>query len=111
MLGLSVNEALGTIGVVLLVTLPWILGGFNPTREDFTWAILIAFVIGFLSISALVLSAFDLARPDAGEIVEDEDQTRSAETEPIAESYGVMDPSGDDTKDPESEDGDPGPVT
>ena len=95
MLALSVNEVLGTIGVLLLVTLPWILGGFNPTREDLTWAILIAFLIGFLSISALVLSAFDLARVDAGEIVEDDNQPPPAETGPIPESQGVMDQNSD----------------
>ena len=96
MLALSVNEVLGTIGVLVLVTIPWILGGFNPTREDLTWAILIAFLIGFLSISALVLSAFDLARLDeVGEIVEDDEQTPPAETGPIAEGQGVMDQNGD----------------
>lgn len=111
MLGLSVNEALGTIGVLLLVALPWILGGFNPTREHFTWAILIAFLIGFLSISAVVLSAFDIARLDVGEIVEDDDQPPPAETGPITESHGVIDHSGDHAEDPESEAGDHDSVT
>lgn len=72
-LELSVNEALATIGMVVLVTVPWILGGFNPTREDLTWAILIAFLIGFTSFGAVVLSAFHLARRDTGDIVEDPD--------------------------------------
>jgi membrane protein implicated in regulation of membrane protease activity len=34
---LLANELLGTAAVVVLVTLPWILGRFHPTREDFTW--------------------------------------------------------------------------
>lgn len=75
--GLAVNEALGTVAVVAIVFLPWILGGFNPTREDITWSILIAFFTGFLSISALVLSAFDLARLEeitAGEGARSEDR-------------------------------------
>jgi hypothetical protein len=59
-----VNEVAGTVGVVALVTLPWILGGLHPTREDLVWAILLAFTTGFLSISALVLSAFDMARSE-----------------------------------------------
>ena len=56
------NEAFGTLAVVLLVTLPWILGGIDPGREDLTWSILLSFASGFLSVSALVLSAYDLAR-------------------------------------------------
>jgi hypothetical protein len=110
MLELSVNEALGTIGVLLLVTLPWILGGFHPTREDLTWAILIAFLIGFLSISALVLSAFDLARLDAGDIVEDVDQPPPAETGPITKSFDVMDQNSDEPEDPGSDVRDRGSV-
>ncbi len=60
---LLLNELLGSVAVVFIVTVPWILGGFHPTREDLTWAILLAFASGFLSISAAVLSAFDISRP------------------------------------------------
>jgi hypothetical protein len=56
---LLVNEVVGTLAVLTLVVLPWILGGFHPSREDLTWAILLAFGAGFLSASALVLSIFD----------------------------------------------------
>ena len=59
---LLLNEVLGTVGVVALVVTPWILGGLHPTREDLTWAILLAFATGFISIIALVLSVFDTAR-------------------------------------------------
>ncbi|EHK54367.1 hypothetical protein [Allomesorhizobium alhagi] len=59
-----VNEVVGTAGVVALVIVPWVIGGFSPTREAFTWAILLAFATGFLSICALVLSAFDVIRSD-----------------------------------------------
>jgi hypothetical protein len=51
----------GTVGVVAIVLLPWVLGGFDPTREDLTWAILIAFGTAFLSLVTLLLSVFDLA--------------------------------------------------
>lgn len=62
---LLVNEALGTLLVAILVLIPWILGGFHPSREDLTWAILLAFAAGFLSIGALMLSVFDAGRPEA----------------------------------------------
>jgi uncharacterized membrane protein len=55
---LVVNEVAGTVGVVVLVVLPWVLGGLHPSREDLTWAILLSFASGFISISALVLSTF-----------------------------------------------------
>ena len=67
------NEVAGTIGVAVLVVIPWVLGGFHPTREDFTWAILLAFATGFLSICALVLSTFDIAR--AGDSIRTDNET------------------------------------
>jgi hypothetical protein len=57
---LVVNEILGTIGVALIVALPWVLGGIDPTREDLTWGILISFATAFLSLGTLVMSVFDL---------------------------------------------------
>jgi hypothetical protein len=71
---LLLNEVLGTVGVLALVAIPWILGGLHPTREDLAWGILLAFATGFISIIALVLSVFDMAeasqagdRPGAGQ--------------------------------------------
>jgi hypothetical protein len=58
---LQLNEIAGTIGVAVLVVLPWILGGIDPSREDLTWGILIAFATAFLSLATLVVSVFDLA--------------------------------------------------
>ena len=58
---LLVNEVVGTIGVVVIVVLPWVLGGLDPTREDLTWAILVAFATAFLSLATLLMSIFDLA--------------------------------------------------
>ena len=78
MLALVVNEALGTFGVLILITVPWLLGGLSPTREDLTWAVLIAFLIGFLSFSSIVLAAFDLARLDESGPAELPDQPPQA---------------------------------
>jgi hypothetical protein len=58
---LVLNEIVGTIGVVFIVLLPWILGGIDPSREDLTWAVLVSFFTAFVSLVAMVLSAFDIA--------------------------------------------------
>jgi hypothetical protein len=63
---LLVNEVLGTVGVVGIVVIPWALGGLHPTRGDLTWAILLSFAVGFLSIGTAVLAAFDIERLEAG---------------------------------------------
>ena len=54
--------------VLVIVALPWVLGGLHPSREYLAWAILLAFAAGFASISALVLFVLDLAgfEADAG---------------------------------------------
>jgi hypothetical protein len=58
---LLVNEIAGTAAVIVIVALPWVLGGIDPSREDLTWAILISFGAAVASVFVLVLSAFDLA--------------------------------------------------
>jgi hypothetical protein len=58
---LLVNEAVGTALVAVLVVLPWALGGLDPTREDLTWAILLSFASGSLSVGAMAMSVFDAA--------------------------------------------------
>jgi hypothetical protein len=40
---LVVHEVIGTALVAILVVLPWILGGIDPSREDLTWPILLSF--------------------------------------------------------------------
>ena len=62
---LLVNELVGSAAVLVIVALPWVLGGLHPTRQDLTWAILLAFAAGFASISALVLFVLDVARFEA----------------------------------------------
>jgi hypothetical protein len=58
---LLVNEVAGSAAVVVIVLLPWILGGLDPSREDLTWAILISFGTAVASVFVLVLSVFDVA--------------------------------------------------
>jgi hypothetical protein len=54
------SEVIATAGAVLVITVPWVLGGVDPSREDFTWAILLAFASGIFSIWAMVMIAFDI---------------------------------------------------
>ena len=63
------NEAVATALTVLLLVIPWALGGLEPTREDLTWSILLAFVAGLMSIAAIVMSAFDVTQPSTDETV------------------------------------------
>jgi hypothetical protein len=56
------NEIFATALTILLIVLPWVLGGLRPTREDLTWAILLSFAAGFLSICTTVMSVFDMSR-------------------------------------------------
>jgi hypothetical protein len=63
---LLVNEIVTTVLTLVLIVVPWVLGGLRPSRGDITWAILLAFAAGFLSIGAVVLSAFDIARLERG---------------------------------------------
>jgi hypothetical protein len=71
---LLVNEVAGTLAVLVVVALPWILGGLHPTREDLTWAILLSFAAGFASIAAMVLFVLDLAGFEANAGREDDGQ-------------------------------------
>lgn len=54
---LAVNEVVTSAMAVTIVVIPWALGGLQPTREDLTWAILLAFLAGFLIIGSIVMSA------------------------------------------------------
>ncbi|MGH3681042.1 MAG: hypothetical protein ACRDT2_12470, partial [Natronosporangium sp.] len=71
---LLVHEIIGTISVPVIVITPWALGGLSPTREDLTWAILISFVVGLLSLGTTVLSIFDIGRRQTANGAGDEDQ-------------------------------------
>lgn len=62
---LLLNEVAGSVGVAAIVVLPLIRGGLRPSREDLTLATLIALATAFVSVGAIALSAFDVARLDA----------------------------------------------
>jgi hypothetical protein len=62
---LLVNEVVTTALTVVTIIIPWILGGLHPDREDLAWAVILAFAMGFLSIGATVISAFDIAKLQA----------------------------------------------
>jgi hypothetical protein len=61
---LIANELGSTALLAVVLVLPWALGGFAPTREDLTWAILLSLAAGFFSICAVVLSIFDVPREE-----------------------------------------------
>jgi hypothetical protein len=69
---LLANELIGTVMALVLVVIPWVLGGLDPSREDLTWSILLSFVAGFLSVGTMVLSAFDVARSESADGGRDE---------------------------------------
>jgi hypothetical protein len=70
---LLVMEGVMTVMTLALLITPWVLGGLHPSREDLTWAVLLAFAVGFVSISVTVMSAFDDAR--AGSAAQQHDPT------------------------------------
>jgi hypothetical protein len=55
---LVVNEVVTSTLALVMVATPWVLGGLRPTREDLTWALLLAFATGFLIMGTTVMSAF-----------------------------------------------------
>jgi hypothetical protein len=65
----ALNEVGGTVGVLALVVIPWLLGGLHPSREDFTWAIFLSLLVGFFSTSTVLLSVFDIIRLEAAAAV------------------------------------------
>lgn len=46
--------------VVIPLALPWLIGGWGPSREAFTWTILLTGAVAFMNTASLVLLAFDL---------------------------------------------------
>jgi hypothetical protein len=85
-IALLVNEVVTTIVAVVMLVTPWALGGLHPTREDLAWAILLSFAAGFLSIGAVVISAFDIARLDAGGTTLNDGAPPTTEQEPVEDA-------------------------
>lgn len=56
---LLVNQWTSTAGVVVLVALPWVIGGWAPPATAFVPSILIALAVGFASTAALIMAQFD----------------------------------------------------
>jgi hypothetical protein len=50
--------------VVLMLAIPWVADGVEPTREALTWTLLVAGVLAFLSTAGMLLTSFDLAAFD-----------------------------------------------
>lgn len=95
---LLVNEVAGTVAVPVIVIIPWALGGLHPTRGDLTWAILLSFVVGLVSIGTVVLSVFDVRQHQDASGGEDEDPRVAPETVPAGRSNpGTPEPAGEDT--------------
>ena len=90
-IALLVNEVVTTIVATAILVTPWALGGLHPTREDLAWAILLSFAAGFLSIGAVVISAFDIARLDAAAPALDDGARTTTDQEPLTEAELVQD--------------------
>ena len=56
---LVVNQWASTAAVVVLVTLPWLIGGWVPPATAFLPSILLALAAGFASTAALIMTQFD----------------------------------------------------
>lgn len=56
---LAVNQWLCTAAVIVLVALPWIIGGWVPPAAAFIPSLLLATVVGFTSTAALIMTQFD----------------------------------------------------
>ena len=56
---LVVNQWTSTAGVIVLVALPWVIGGWVPPATAFIPSILIALAVGFASTAALIMTVFD----------------------------------------------------
>lgn len=58
-IALLINQWTSTAAVIVLIALPWILGGWAPSTSAFVPSILIALAAGFTSTAALIMSQFD----------------------------------------------------
>ena len=68
---LAVNQWICTAGVVVLVALPWVIGGWVPPATAFIPSMILATAIGFTSTAALIMTQFDatatMAESDSAE--------------------------------------------
>jgi hypothetical protein len=64
---LVVNQWASTGAVVVLVALPWVIGGWVPPASAFIPSIIIALAVGFASTAALIMTVFDATAAMAAE--------------------------------------------
>ena len=57
--GLTINHWFSSAAVLVLVLLPWIIGGWIPSPEAYIPSLLLALAAGFTSTVALVMAQFD----------------------------------------------------
>ncbi|MFB2585836.1 hypothetical protein [Herbiconiux liukaitaii] len=93
-IGLAVNQWLCTAAVVVLVALPWVIGGWVPSATAFIPSILLALAAAFASTVALVMRQFDLtaAMADSGSTDHDPDcvlRGRHSKCSPTAADAGL----------------------
>jgi hypothetical protein len=56
------QEVLTWAMTAAVLALPWVLGGFAPGRESFTWGLLLLLLFGLLSTLSILLAVFDIAK-------------------------------------------------
>jgi len=72
-MALVVNQWACTVAVVVIIALPWIIGGWVPPATAYIPSLLIALAAGFASTAALIMTQFDAtaamaaSREDDGE--------------------------------------------
>jgi hypothetical protein len=76
--GLGLNHVFSTAAVIVIVSLPWIIGGWVPAPEAYVPSLLLALAAGFSSTVALVMEQFDATMgmsPPADQDRDDEETT------------------------------------
>ena len=73
---LLINQWTSTAAVIVLVALPWIIGGWVPPAPAFIPSILLALAAGFASTAALIMAQFDAT---AAMVAEPETPTATSE--------------------------------
>ena len=56
---MAINQWASSLAVIVLVALPWVIGGWTPPAAAFIPSTLLALLIGFTSTVALIMTQFD----------------------------------------------------
>jgi hypothetical protein len=65
------------------VSVPWVMGGFSPSREQLTVAMLLLGVFAFASSASLVLSSFDISRMESSAVPRHESKVQVDHVEDV----------------------------